>query len=127
MIPRLLGLEVASQLSAHYLRGSLFENLVILEALKSRYNAGKKSNLYFWRDNHGHEIDLLIENIETLLPIEIKSNATAHLSFFDGLKYWQQLAADAAKTGFIAYGGTDNITTTHGDFVAWRNVATWLK
>ncbi len=123
----LLGLEVATQVSAHYLRGSLFENLIILEALKGRYNDGKKSNLYFWRDNHGHEIDLLIENIDKLLPIEIKSNATAHMSFFDGLKYWQQLAGEDAIQGFVAFGGDDNFKTTFGDFVSWRNLTMHFK
>ncbi len=123
----LLGLEVATQVSAHYLRGGLFENLIILEALKGRYNEGKKSNLYFWRDNHGREIDLLIENIDKLLPIEIKSNATAHISFFDGLKYWHQLASEDAIQGFVAFGGDDNAQTTFGDFVSWRHLTPYLK
>ena len=44
----------------HYMKGSLFENMIIIEFLKSRYNRGLQSNLYFWRDNKGHEIDCII-------------------------------------------------------------------
>lgn len=46
----LLGLEKATQLQTHYLKGALFENLVILEILKKRLNQGLPPNLYFWRD-----------------------------------------------------------------------------
>ena len=123
----LLGIEAATQLSTHFLRGGLFENLVILEALKGRYNAGKKSNLYFWRDNHGHEVDLLIENADLLLPVEIKSAATTNMSFFDGLKYWRQLATDATESGFVAYGGHENFKTSSGDFISWRHLKEGFK
>ncbi|MGA7979961.1 MAG: ATP-binding protein, partial [Chromatiaceae bacterium] len=58
----LLGAENELHVSRHPLRGSLFENLVIIEALKYRYHRGKRNNLYFWRDAKGNEVDLLIEN-----------------------------------------------------------------
>ncbi len=57
----LLGVESASQLSLHPFKGSLFENLVIVEFLKRCYNLGKPNNLFFWRVNTGNEIDLVIE------------------------------------------------------------------
>ncbi|MGL9779333.1 MAG: DUF4143 domain-containing protein [Wolbachia sp.] len=57
----LLGLERESQLETHYLKGALFENLIVLEIFKKRLNQGLPANLYFWRDRTGHEIDLLAE------------------------------------------------------------------
>lgn len=57
----LLGLEKESQLETHYLKGALFENLIVLEIFKKRLNQGLPTNLYFWRDRTGHEVDLLAE------------------------------------------------------------------
>ncbi|XCA33777.1 MAG: DUF4143 domain-containing protein [Wolbachia endosymbiont of Polyergus mexicanus] len=57
----LLGLEKESQLETHYLKGALFENLIVLEIFKKRLNQGLPANIYFWRDRTGHEVDLLAE------------------------------------------------------------------
>lgn len=61
LVCSLLGLEKEAQLETHYLKGALFENLVILEFLKGRLNQGLPPNFYFWRDQSGHEVDLLAE------------------------------------------------------------------
>ena len=57
----LLGIESPEQLSRDKMRGALFENFVVTEALKQRYNQGKESNLYFYRDSNQNEIDLLLK------------------------------------------------------------------
>jgi predicted AAA+ superfamily ATPase len=72
----LLGIETANQLYRDPLRGGLYENLVVLEILKSRLNRGKRPELFFYRDTHGNEVDLVIRQARTLIPIEIKSAAT---------------------------------------------------
>lgn len=77
----ILGIEKPAQVSRDPLVGSMFENLVVLEALKSRYNQGLTPNLYFFRDNHGNELDLLHNSGSELTGIEIKSSATYHTSF----------------------------------------------
>lgn len=58
------------------LLGGLFENLVIIEALKARYNSGNESDLYFFRDQRGFEIDLLLNDNRRLFPFEIKAGKT---------------------------------------------------
>ena len=68
----LLGIQSKDQISIHSMRGALFEGWVLQELLKARYNHALVSNLYFWRDNTGNEIDILLENGERLRPIEIK-------------------------------------------------------
>jgi len=56
--------------------GAFFENFVIAEIYKSYYNAGLlEPPLYFYRDKEQHEIDLLIQNGNTLYPVEIKKHA----------------------------------------------------
>ena len=66
----LLGIESPKMLFQHYLRGGLFESMVLCNLMKQRFNAGKTSNLYFWRDKTGLEVDCLIEKADGLVPIE---------------------------------------------------------
>ncbi|NDE74058.1 MAG: ATP-binding protein, partial [Betaproteobacteria bacterium] len=77
----LMGIQDANHLSIHPARGALFENLVISELLKQRFNQGLPSNLYFWRNNTGDEVDLLIEQGDFLVPVEIKSGQTFNADF----------------------------------------------
>lgn len=81
----LIGIEHAGQLATHPLRGALFENAVIAEALKYRFNRGYRSNLSFFRDARGLECDLLYENGNGIGAIEIKSGATVASDDFNAL------------------------------------------
>ncbi|MCL4449143.1 MAG: ATP-binding protein [Actinobacteria bacterium] len=82
----LLGIENEKQVFRDPLRGNLFENLIIIEVLKYRFNKGKKSNLYFYRDSKGLEIDLIYEVGKDIFPIEIKSGATVSEDYFKNIK-----------------------------------------
>jgi predicted AAA+ superfamily ATPase len=86
----LLGIERVEQVSRDPLIGHLFENLIILEALKTRYNAGLNPSLYYFRDNQGHEIDLLHKRGHELLGIEIKSASTWASTFKRALDSFHQ-------------------------------------
>ena len=72
LLAYLLDIEKARQVTRDPLVGNLFENLVVLEALKARYNQGLTPNLYFFRDSHGNEIDLLHKSANQLIGVEIK-------------------------------------------------------
>lgn len=100
----LLGIERVEQVARDPLIGNLFENLIILEALKTRYNAGLTPNLYFFRDNQGHEIDLLYKRGNELLGIEIKSASTWHASFKRALESFHQKVHPLAQRS-VAYNG----------------------
>lgn len=99
----LLGIENSAQLALNPFRGSLFENMIIVELLKKRYNAGKSHQLFFWRDNVGNEVDLLINKGNSLLPVEIKSGQTVTDDYFKGLLFWNKITAIGG--GYIIYGG----------------------
>jgi predicted AAA+ superfamily ATPase len=102
----LCGIEEKNQIATHPLRGSLFENMAIMEALKYRYNHGKRNNLYFYRDSNGNEIDLIYVKGNDMLPIEIKSGQTITSSYFSGLKKFSALFPDQLPwPGFLIYGG----------------------
>ncbi len=99
----LLGLEDESQLMLHPFRGNLFENLVVVDFLKRRYNKGQSNNLFFWRDNTGNEIDLLIEKGIQRIPVEIKSGKTITNDFFKGIRFWNKLTQ--SEGGYLIYDG----------------------
>ena len=102
----LLGIENETQLSRDPLRGNLFENMVVAEALKYRFNRGKRSNLYFYRDSKGNEVDLILVNEPDLFPIEIKAGMTIARDYFSGLNHFAKLFPDhMPKGGGLVYGG----------------------
>ena len=120
---RLIGIESAAQMRTHPLRGALFENWVITEFLKRRWNEGKQSNLFFWRSHAGLEIDLVLEEGELLAPVEIKSGATVASGWLRTLRRWRELAGDAAGRPVIVYGGDQAQQRTDADIVPWRQLS----
>jgi len=78
----LIGITQESHLQAHPLRGSLFENLLVLEMLKARINAGLPANLHFYRDSSGVEVDVLLEAGNMIKLFEIKSSQTINQECF---------------------------------------------
>jgi predicted AAA+ superfamily ATPase len=115
----LLGISSAEQIETHYQFGALFENFIISELLKKRLHRGERSNLYFWRDHKGAEIDLIIEQSDTLVPIEIKSSRTFSESFFSGLKYWRKISGTRDNQQYVIFGGTGIHETKHGILLGW--------
>ncbi len=102
----LLGIKNVGQLDMHPLKGSLFENMVVMELLKMQYNQGKPGNLYFWRNSAGNEIDIIIDKGNELMPIEIKLGQTINKEYFKEVKYWNKLAKK--NGGYVVYAGEDH-------------------
>lgn len=117
----LLGLSSREQLSTHYLRGELFENLIITEHVKSQYALGVDPSIYFWRDSNQNEVDLLIEQKDKLYAVEIKSSATLNPAFFKSLNKFQSISEISPENCMVVYGGDIDYTTTEGRFVSWKN------
>jgi len=124
---RLIGIESAAQLATHPLRGSLFENWAMVELLKGRFNRGRKSNLSFWRNNTGLELDVLVDQAGKLRPIEIKSGATLASDFWRPMKTWLALAGDDAISPTVIYGGKLAWKDEPGNVVPWTNLAALAK
>lgn len=114
----LLGIESPGQLARDPLRGALFENLVVGEALKQRANAGVPPGLWFLRTADGFEIDLLRSSGRTLRPVEIKSAVTWHDSFARQIRAFAR-DDPAAMSPTVVYDGQD---LDLSDGVAVRNV-----
>lgn len=122
MAIRLLGIESSQQLSTHPLRGALFENWVIVELLKQRFNAGLRNNLSFWRSHTGHEIDLLIERGGSLMPVEIKSGQTFASDWLKGLQKWLSLAGNDATLPTLIYGGDNSWREGDIQILPWQKI-----
>ncbi|PKN84984.1 MAG: AAA family ATPase [Chloroflexi bacterium HGW-Chloroflexi-8] len=118
----LLGIREQEQVRTHYLKGSLFENLILNEFIKRNFNRGENRPLYYWQDNHGKEIDCVLENDKGITPIEIKSGKTMAPSYFENLKYWQALANMPENQVIVVYGGDQSMQTSAGQLVSWREL-----
>ncbi len=118
----LLGLRDESQVNLHYLKGALFENLIINEFIKRNFHRGENCQPYFWQDSHGKEIDCLLVAGEKITPVEIKSSKTMSTSYFDNLKSWLQLLNLPQGQGYVVYGGEESMQTSVGTFVSWRQL-----
>lgn len=118
----MLGIQNNEQLTTHVHRGALFETWVVSELLKARYNSGESSNLYFWRDRSGHEVDLLIDQGTHLSPLEIKSGQTINKDYFRGLEFWQKLAGETAGKAWLVYGGANRQIRSDVTVLPWYEI-----
>ena len=102
----LLGIENPNQLNRDKKRGDLFENFIVSETLKHRYNRGKESNLYFYRDSHQNEVDLLLKYGDRFDAMEIKSAQTYSPDFEKGLKVVSKVFEERINGKTVLYAGT---------------------
>jgi hypothetical protein len=119
----LLGIEGSSQLASHPLRGPLFETWVVSELLKARLHRGLPSNLFFWRDRSGHEVDVIADHGVALSAIEVKAGRTVAGDMLSGLRFWRSLAGDAASDSWLVYGGDEAQHRTEAHVLPWREIA----
>jgi predicted AAA+ superfamily ATPase len=102
----LLGIDNAQTLERHPLRGAIFESYVVAELVKGFANQGRDAPLHFWRDAGGHEVDVLIDLGDRLLPVEVKSGETVPPDAVDGLVWWTALPRNPNRRGVLVHGGT---------------------
>lgn len=117
----LLGIENPKQLVTHFLRGQLFENLVIAEIMKSYFSQNREPNIYFWKNNTGYEVDCVIDSPKPS-AIEIKSAETIHNNFFENLWNFKKLSLDMDPSLFLIYGGEEEQKRSQYTVIPWRKV-----
>lgn len=122
LVAYLLGIRDPDHLSIHPARGALFEAFVIGELLKHRYNQGLPSNLYFWRNNMGDEVDVLVEEGSGLQPVEIKSGQTLVADHLTSLKKWLAIAGQTAVEPRLVYGGNETLVRSGIKALSWREI-----
>jgi len=118
----LLGIRDARAIASHAMRGALFETFVVGEFVKQRFNAGQPAELYFWRDNVGHEVDLLYETEGKLQAVEIKSGMSFSSDWPSAAKRWSAYAGDMALEPWVIYGGAHSFDREGCRVFSWRSL-----
>ena len=118
----LLDIKKAEQVSTHFLKGGLFENLVIVEFLKHYYNQGLAPDLTFFRDSSGNEIDL-IDNVDgKQLAYEVKAGATFSPDYFKGIVKWQSFSGYPSDNCTVVYTGEQAMNTSNGKVINYSRL-----
>ncbi len=117
----LLGIESPHQLDTHPLRGMLFENMVVSEFCKRRFNQGKTPQLYYYRDNAQKEVDLIEESgFDRLCAYEIKSAQRYSTQFSAGINYFRKLYGESVEEGTVLYDGEETVSLQGAVCRNWR-------
>ena len=119
----LLGMTSAEALVTHSARGGLFEGWVIGEIQKRCANAHRPAPLYYWRNSQGLEIDLIVEEGESLGALEIKSAKTVNKSFFKNLDQFARYAGSDLRRRYLVYGGDGGHVRDDIQVVPWRGIS----
>lgn len=124
----LLGIRTAEQLRTHPLRGAIFETWVVSEILKQRVHRGEAGPLFYFRDSHGKEVDLIVETRAGMISAEVKSGSTAPPSPFKAQREVAQALATvtgAPWRSVLVFGGDRGQERTEGDLLSWRELAVY--
>jgi predicted AAA+ superfamily ATPase len=120
LVCSLLGITKAAELRLHPLKGNLFENFVISELMKERFNKNLPLNIYFWRDSTGNEIDVIIDEGTTLYPVEIKAGKTITSDYFKNFQFWNKITG--INEGAVIYAGDTEQKRSNGiNVVPWNS------
>ncbi len=125
LLTTLLNIHDKEMLQSHYLIGNIFENFIVSEFVKGTNNNQVSAQLYFFRDSHGNEVDLIIDIGDSQIPVEIKSSATYNSEFAKGLNNWNEMVK--GKTGYVIYGGSEIITIMNTVVLPWTDLGKVLK
>ena len=119
----LLGITYVRQLATHAIKGYLFENMIVGELLKDRFNAGLTDNLYYWRDKTGNEVDVIMDDAGRLTAVELKAGETISSDFFKGLNYFSALNKKPVQR-LLVYGGEAEQKRSNGVVIkAWNKLS----
>jgi predicted AAA+ superfamily ATPase len=124
LLCHLLRIDSPQTLATHALRGAIFESWVVSETLKHRFNQALPADIYFWRDNHGVEVDLVFEHAGKLHAVEIKSGATFATDWVNACQRWQRYAGAVAADPVLVYGGQESYSVQGVQVRAWHTLGT---
>ena len=120
----LLGLKSAQDVQNSFLRGALFENMVVADIMKNRYNSGiTNPNLYFYRDKSQKEVDVVEELAYPKLAVyEVKSAQSLKSDFFKNMNYFRKLFGDDVVSSTLIYDGTEELQTARNGYLNFRHL-----
>ena len=117
----LLGIRLENELQHSHFRGALFENYVVTELYKIKFNTGSATHIFYWRDHKGIEIDILLDSGNALYPIEIKSAQTFQENQLKAIHQWNGFSDISG--GLLLYDGEQEFVTKDKIIVQnWRSI-----
>ena len=122
----LLDIETPQQLDRDKMRGAIFENMIVMEAIKHRYNMGLEGGVFFYRDSNQNEVDLLIKQEGELTAIEVKSSMTYSSSFEKALTQIEGWIKTPISTKAIVYSGDFENTSGNINLINYRHISAIL-
>lgn len=122
----LLDIESPQQLDRDKMRGAIFENMIVMEAIKHRYNMGLEGGLFFYRDSNQNEVDLLIKQEGELTAIEVKSSMTYSSSFEKALTQIEDWIKTPISKKAIVYSGDFENTSGNINLINYRHISSIL-
>lgn len=122
----LVGIKQQDHLAAHPLRGHLFENLAVLEVLKTFHNAGERPDLHYYRDSAGNEADLLLEYGDTVTLVEIKSAQTVAPDALRTMPAIRRGLGNRLSAAALIYGGSEAQRRSEYDVVPYAEIRRWM-
>ena len=118
----LLGIRDPAQIDLNPMKGQLFESFAVSELLKSRFNRAEPSDLCFYRDTSGLEVDVILERGTKITPIEIKSSRTMKADLLRGVEKFSSMAGDATAGSALIYAGDESRKWRETDIISWRDI-----
>lgn len=122
----LLDIESPRQLERDKMRGAIFENYVVMEIIKHRYNRGLLDGVYFYRDSNQNEVDILLKEEGEITAIEVKSSMTYHSSFEDSISKLAEWIKTPISNKLIVYTGDFENTTANIKVLNYRHLQAYL-
>lgn len=122
----LLDIESPRQLERDKMRGAIFENYVVMEVIKHRYNRGLLDGVYFYRDSNQNEVDILLKEEGEITAIEVKSSMTYHSSFEDSISKLAEWIKTPISNKLIVYTGDFENTTANIKVLNYRHLQAYL-
>ncbi len=118
----LLNLHVPEQLITHPIKGNLFENMVIADYVKRMNHTYNETDLWFWRDTAGHEIDLLSASAGVIRLFEVKATQTIMTEMFNNLNYFEKISGKANLKKTVVFAGDENQERSNGEIRSWKKL-----
>lgn len=122
----LLDIESPKQLERDKMRGAIFENMVVMECLKYRYNQGREGGVFFYRDSNQKEVDVLLKQEGIITALEVKSAMTYNTSFEDTIKKLPTWIQTPVKKRSIIYNGDFENTAGEISLINYRHLPSLL-
>lgn len=122
----LLDIETPQQLDRDKMRGAIFENMIVMEAIKHRYNMGLEGGVFFYRDSNQNEVDLLIKQEGELTAIEVKSSMTYSSSFEKTLTQIEGWIKTPISKKAIVYSGDFENSSGDINLINYRHISSIL-